>query len=70
MLENNVQNFSLVNSSERHLLHLDYLEMSPPGWGLEMVLSRGKSPLSNVPMRTAVSSLLQTQTIPGKRKFN
>lgn len=33
MPENNVQNFSLVNSGERHLLHSDYLEMSPACWG-------------------------------------
>lgn len=62
-----ITNFSLVNSSERHLLCSDCLGMASACWGWQMALSKGKSPLCGVPTRAAVPSLLQIQSILGKQ---
>lgn len=64
-----ITNFSLVNSSERHLLCSDCLGMASACWGWQMAFSKGKSPQSGVPMRAAGSSLLQIQSVLGKQSL-
>lgn len=62
-----ITNFSLVNSSQRHLLCSDCLGMAPACWGWQMALPKGKSRVRGAPVRAAVSSFLQALSDLGKQ---